>query len=227
MKLLKQNFLWLIAIVLLGLTYIGGCTRENDVLVSNGPDIVRGTDKTSLSDTRWTFDKSHSNVMWETAYIGATSLLTGRFNTFGFNKFEFDEADPSKTSFEGYVWLNTVNTGEPGRDGNCLLTTYGTALGKTNEPENLATIKSKSVAFSPTDKGYIVKADLIFHGFTKEVTAKLNYVGKTTTTSNGVVTTVVGFSLEFPILAKTDFGITSNNIGDNVNIRCNTVFRYK
>lgn len=227
MKLLKQNSVWILAILLLGLTYIGGCTRENELLVSNGPEIVRGTDKTSLSDTRWTFDKVHSNVMWETAYMGAAALLTGRFNSFGFNKFEFDEADPSKTSFEAYVLLNTVNTGEPGRDGGCLLGTFGTAAGKTTEPENQAIIKTKSVAFSTTDKGYIVKADLIFHGVTKEVTAKLNYAGKTSTTSNGVTTVVVGFSLEFPIMAKTDFGITSTSIGDNVNIRCNATFKYK
>lgn len=227
MKLLKQHYLFIIAIALIGLTYAGGCTRENELVVSNGPEIVRGTDKTSLTDARWSFDKSHSNVMWETAYIGNTSLLTGRFNSFGFSKFEFDEANPANTSFEAFVLLNTVNTGEPGRDAGCLLGTFGTAVGKTTEPENQAIIKSKSVEFSKTDKGYIVKADLIFHGFTKEVTAKLNYVGKTSTTSGGVTTVVVGFSLEFPILAKTDFGITSNNIGDNVNIRCNTVFRYK
>jgi polyisoprenoid-binding protein YceI len=227
MKLLKQHYLWLIAIALLGLTYVGGCTRENELVVSNGPEIVRGTDKTSLTDARWTFDKSHSNVMWETAYIGNTSLLTGRFNSFGFNKFEFDEANPANTSFEGYVLLNTVNTGEPGRDAGCLLGTFGTAVGKTTEPENQAIIKSKSIEFSKTDKGYIVKADLTFHGVTKEITAKLDYVGKSNLTSNGVVTIVAGFSLEFPILAKTDFAIASNNIGDNVNIRCNTVFRYK
>jgi len=227
MKLLKQNSVWILAILLCGLTYVVGCTRENELLVSNGPEIVRGTDKTSLSDTRWTFDKTHSNVMWETAYMGATALLTGRFNSFGFNKFEFDEANPANTSFEAYVLLNTVNTGEPGRDGGCLLGTFGTATGKTTEPENQAIIKSKSVAFSTTDKGYIVKADLTFHGVTKEVTAKFNYVGKTSTTTNGVTTVVVGFSLEFPIMAKTDFAIVSTNIGDNVNIRCNTTFRYK
>lgn len=227
MKLLKQNSVWILAILLCGLTYMVGCTRENELLVSNGPEIIRGTDKTSLSDARWTFDKSHSNVMWETAYMGATALLTGRFNSFGFNKFEFDEADPANTSFEGYVLLNTVNTGEPGRDGGCLLGTFGTAAGKTSEPENQAIFKTKSVTFSTTDKGYIVKADLTFHGVTKEVTAKLNYVGKTSTTTSGVTTVVVGFSLDFPILAKTDFAIASTNIGDNVNIRCNATFRYK
>ena len=227
MKLLQKNLLWIVAIAFCSLTYVLGCTRENEVLMSNGPEIVRGTDKTSLTDTRWSFDKTHSNVMWETAYLGAAALLTGRFNSFGFNKFEFDEANPANTSFEGYVLLNTVNTGEPGRDGNCLLTTFGTALGKTTEAENQAVIKTKSVQFSPSDKGYIVKADLVFHGFTKEVTGKLNYVGKTSTTSNGVVTTVVGFNFEFPILAKTDFGISSTSIADNVNVKCNAIFRYK
>lgn len=227
MRLLNKPYLWVLAILLTGITYVASCTHDDEMLISNGADIVRGEDKASLSDSRLTFDKAHSNVTWETAYMGAASLLTGRFNSFGFTMFEFDEANPANTSFEAWVWLNTVNTGEPGRDGGCLLSTYGTAAGKTTEQENLAVIKSKSVELSTTDKGYIVIADLTFHGVTKAVTGKLNYVGKTTTTSGGVETIVTGYSLEFQILAKTDFGISSTNIADKVTIKCNAVFKYK
>ena len=71
--------------------YIAGCTHDNEILASQGPDITRGTQKCSLADPKVSFDKAHSNVQWATLYLGATSLLTGRFDNFGFDKFEFDE----------------------------------------------------------------------------------------------------------------------------------------
>jgi polyisoprenoid-binding protein YceI len=76
------------------------------------------------------------------------------------------------------VHLNSVNTGEPGRDGGCLLGTFGTGAGIGYVDSNVAIIRSKKVAFSTTDKGYIVTADFRFHGVTKELTAKMDYIGK-------------------------------------------------
>jgi polyisoprenoid-binding protein YceI len=166
--------------------------------------------------------------MWETAYIGAGALLTGRFNQFGMTTFNFDEANPANTNFEAWVRLNTVNTGEPGRDAGCLLGTFGTALGKVDEAENIAKIKSKSIELSTTDKGYIVKCDLTFHGVTKEVTAKMNYTGKTTFPAGyagATALTLAGLNIEFQFFAKTDFAIVSNNIADKVTIKCNGQFK--
>jgi len=200
--------------------YVVGCTHDDEVLTSNGPDITRGTDKVSLSNPKHTFDKSHSNVNWATPYLGATSQLTGRFDNFGFYSFEFDEPNAAGIHFSAWVWLNTVNTSEPGRDDGCLLSTFGTANGQTTEATNLAIITSKSVELSTTDKGYNIKADLTFHGVTKEITCKMNYDGKTPSGANQVM----GFSLQFQFLAKTDFLISSNNIADNVDVKCNAAF---
>ena len=201
--------------------YIAGCTHDDEILASQGPDITRGNQKCSLTNPKVSFDKAHSNVQWATLYLGATSLLTGRFDNFGFNKFEFDESNAAGISFEAWVWLNTVNTSEPARDDGCLLTTFGTNGTNTTQPENMAIIKSKSVELSTTDKGYIVKADLIFHGVTKEISCKMRYDGKTLSGTQDVL----GFGLEFPFLAKTDFLIASTNIGDNVDVKCNATFR--
>ena len=201
--------------------YIAGCAHDDEILASQGPDITRGTQKLSLTDPKVSFDKAHGNVQWATLYLGATSLLTGRFDNFGFNKFEFDESNAAGISFEAWVWLNTVNTSEPGRDDGCLLTTFGTNGTNTTQPENLAVIKSKTVELSTTDKGYIIKADLTFHGVTKEVSCKMRYDGKTMSGTQEVF----GFGLEFPFLAKTDFLIVSTNVGDNVDVKCNAVFR--
>src|SRR4030095_16813393 len=123
MKQLGKSHL-LIAVVL-GLaffSFLAACQHENELLVSNGTKIERGNQKLTLTDSKVSFDKTHSNVMWETPYMGGLSLLTGRFDTLGFTSFNFDEADVTKTNFEGWVWINRVNTSEPGRDKGCLQT---------------------------------------------------------------------------------------------------------
>lgn len=201
--------------------YMGGCTHDDELLTSQGPNIERGDEKISLESTNTTFDKAHSNVQWSSAYLGATSLLTGRFDNFGFDTFNFDESNAAGISFSAWVWLNSVNTSEPGRDDGCLLQTFGTSGSLTTEDENLAIITSKEVELSTTDKGYNVTADLTFHGVTKEVTCKMNYDGKTQSGGNDVY----GFSLQFQFLAKTDFLISSTNVGDNADVKCNAVFR--
>lgn len=206
--------------------YTSSCRHDNELLVSNGPKIERGDQKLNFpTDTKVSFDKTHANVGWSTPYLGGLSELTGRFNTFGFTAFNFDESNPANTNFEAWVWINSVNTSEPGRDQGCLQTTFGTTTTMTTEPANVATIKSKSVELSTTDKGYIVKFDFTFHGVTKELTGKLDYSGKTTTGSGATLKYVYGFSFDFQFLAKTDFLISSNSIADNINVQCNAIFR--
>ena len=229
MKRLSKNsgLLLSIAVIMLsGLVYVSGCTRDNEILVSNGPKIERGTQELNFpADTKVSHDKSHSNVGWETPYLGGLSMLTGRFNTFGITTFNFNEANPGNINFEAWVYVNSVNTSEPGRDAGCLQTTFGTTTGMTTETANVATIKSKSVELSTTDKGYIVKFDFTFHGVTKELTGKLIYDGKTETGSGASLKYVYGFSFDFQFLAKTDFLVVSNNVADNVTIKCNAIFR--
>ena len=222
MRKSKEGILgfFIVAFSLVG--YVVGCTHDDEILASSGPDITRGDQKITIgTNAKHTFDKAHSNVQWSTAYLGAASLLTGRFNNFGVTSFDFDESNAAGISFEAWVWLNSVNTSEPGRDKGCLLETFGTDTSLTTEDENLAIIKSKSVTLSTTDKGYDVKADLTFHGTTKEVVCKMNYVGKTLSGTSEVL----GFDLEFSFLAKTDFGIESTSIADNVTVKINANFK--
>ena len=221
MKSSKLRLLTITFVMLSFLGYIISCKHDDEILASQGPNIVRGTDKVSLTNTSTTYDKAHSNVQWSSAYLGSLALLTGRFDNFGFDKFEFDEPNASGISFKAWVWLNTVNTSEPARDDGCLLTTFGTNLTNTTQPENLAIITSTKVELSTTDKGYNVTADLTFLGVTKSITCKLDYVGKT---PNGT-TFVYGFNLAFQFLAKTDFGLASTNVGDKADVKCNVTFR--
>jgi len=224
MKLKTKFYVLAFLLLVSTLGYFISCTHD-DITLPEGSggtgNITRGTDEVSLSNSTTTFDKVHSNVNWATAYLGEISILTGRFNTFGFNSFNFEESTPDSIYFEAYVYLNTVNTSEPGRDGGCLLTTFGTAAGAGYVDSNLAILKSKKVEFSTTDKGYIVTADLTFHGFTNEVTAKLDYAGK----ADEGTYDEYGFNLAFSFLAISDFGITSTSISDNVDVKCGAAFK--
>ncbi len=222
-KYLKTHYLF-IALCITSLGYMASCTHEDEIFET--PTLtppVYGNDVIKLTEG-WTFDKTHSNVMWETAYMGSAAMLTGRFNQFGFRSMSFDEKNPANTSFEGWVRLNTVNTGEPGRDAGCLLPTFGTALGKVDEPENLAVIKSKSLEASKEFKGYIVKADLTFKGVTKEVTGKLTYTGKTTIQAT-VPYEIAGLYFEFSFLAKTDYALVSSSVADKATVKSNAQFK--
>ncbi len=225
MRLYNKACLFALVILFSGYAYMS-CTHKDALVSTNGPKIERGTHKLNfITDPKVSFDKQHSNVGWETAYLGGLSLLTGRFDTLGMTSFNFDESNAAGISFEAWVWVNRVNTSEPARDKGCLQTTYGVTTSMTTEAANIAIIKSKSVELSTDDNGYIVKFDLTFHGVTKELTGKLLYDGTIVTGSGATAKNVYGFTFTFQFLAKTDFGIVSTNIADLVGIKCNAIFR--
>ena len=225
MKLQIKTPVFALAILLASTILISSCRHPDELLISNGSKIERGTQKVSSTDPKVSFDKSHGNIEWSTPYMGGLSTLTGRFNSFGMTSFQFDESNPAGISFEAWVWANSVNTSEPGRDAGCLQTTFGTTTLLTTETANMAIIKSKSVTLSTTDKGYIVKCDFTFHGVTKELTGKLMYDGTLTTGAGATLKYIYGFSFDFQFLAKTDYLIVSNSIADKVDIKCNAIFR--
>ena len=225
MRLPNKAYLAVLVILISGYAYLS-CTHKDALVSTNGPKIERGTHKLNfITDPKVSFDKQHSNVGWETAYLGGLSLLTGRFDTLGMTSFNFDESNAAGISFESWVWVNRVNTSESARDKGCLQTTYGVTTSMTTEAANVAIIKSKSVELSTDDNGYIVKFDLTFHGVTKELTGKLLYDGMIVTGSGATAKNVYGFTFTFQFLAKTDFGIVSNNIADLVSVKCNAIFR--
>lgn len=213
----KLSALSFIILVISGLSMMK-CTQDDLEVLPDGfntTPVARGTDLVTFNDG-WSFDKTHSSVRWETAYLGTAALLTGRFNDFSIDV-EFDESNPANIVVTGSVTLSTVNTGEPGRDQGCLLGTFGV------EELDEAIFVSKNVVFDETDpNGYIVTGDLTFHGVTDEVIMKLTYLGTDLLTLRDVPTNVAGFDGQFEINAQTIFGIESGNIADRVvvNINC-------
>jgi hypothetical protein len=257
---LSNRYLWILAIALSGVIYIISCTRKDQtvdttVKVTRGSDVLLAKAASGGDTSKFFLDKVHSNCMWQGSYQGAAGLLTGRFNQFGManvttdlmslynttgqplpdTAWAFYENDPSKTYFNGYVQINTSNTGEPGRDTGCNISTLGTVKitpGVQNlTQQNLAKIHSTRVEFDPASNGYIVTMDFTWQGkltapLTKTITGKLNYIRKNTVTSGTTSYKVFGFQLLFQFNCR-DFGITSTSISDLIQIEANMNYNNK
>jgi len=212
MKKINSSLSFLVFALFFGIFLNNSCTHDDDITTLIPPSTFEyGDDVVSTSDG-FNFDKTHSSTRWETAYLGSSALLTGRFNSFAFTA-EFDQQDLENSSINGSVVLSTVNTGEPGRDAGCLLGTFGTA------DSDEATFASTSIT-EDGDGAYIIKGDLTFHGVTSEVTGTLKYVGTTTFDENsginGAPLKVAGLIVTFEMNAKTVFNIESGSIADRV-----------
>jgi len=255
---LSNRFLLILAVVLSGVIYIFSCTRK-DQIIETTVKITRGNEVLlpqliTGDTTKFKLDKVHSSVLWQGSYNGASGLLTGRFNQFGManvtpaqmiyynitgqplpdTAWAFYESEPSKTYINGYVQINTSNTGEPGRDTGCNIGTTGTIkiiTGVQNlSDSNLAKIHSTKVEFDPASAGYIVTMDLTWRGnrsvnpapITKTVVGKLFYVKRTRISSGEVF----GLQLVFEF-NKKDFSITSTSVSDKIQVECNMNFKTK
>lgn len=262
MKLAKNKYFWVVAILLSGYAYMASCTHDNSIIESTGAKITRGTNVhlpgtlTAGDPSQWKLDKVHSSCLWQTNYVGAAGLLTGRFNQFGMAEitdakavnvvttgqpypdldWAFYESDPSKTFFNGYVQINTSNTGEPGRDAGCNIAGMGTVAivaGTQNlTPTNMAKIKTTEVKFDPASNGYIVTMNLTYKGLlatplTKSIVGKLTYIPKAKVQfGTAAAYEVFGLQLSFQFNCR-DFGVASTSIGDKIEIQCNMNFNNK
>lgn len=264
MKAFNNKTLMMFLILISGTGYIASCTHENGAIPEpevTGPVITRGTNvhipgnMTTGNPNEWKVDKAHSSVMWSTNYVGAAGLLTGRFNQFGVREvtdaemtnyatsgqplkddsWAFYENDPTKTIINGYVQINTSNTGEPGRDAGCNVSGLGTTAiiaGTQNlKVTNLAKIKSTEVKFDPLSNDYIIKLDLTWQGklsapITKSVIGKLKYIKRATAGPAGATYDVFGLQLKFQFNCR-DFAIASTSISDKIDIECNINFNNK
>jgi len=264
MKLLSNKTLLILLVLISGYGYMVSCTRDNDVIVpvqltqpfvpNRGTNVHLPGNMTTGNPAEWKLDKVHSSTLWSTNYVGASGLLTGRFNQFGMHdvlpaeminytttgqplvdsSWAFYEADPSKTYFNGYVQINTSNTGEPGRDAGCNIANLGTTAivaGTQNlTVTNLAKIKSTKVEFDTESNGYIVTLNLTWQGklgapLTKTIVGKLNYI-PVSTIATATPYKVFGLQLKFQFNCR-DFGITSTSIADKIDIECNMNFHNK
>lgn len=261
MKQIKNKLQLALVIFISGLGYIVSCTHDNSfppppasntVVITHGTNVHLPGNMTTGNASEWKMDKSHSSVLWSTNYVAASGLLTGRFNQFGMHdvtpakmlnyvttgqplkdsSWAFYENEPSKTFFNGYVQINTSNTGEPGRDAGCNISGMGTTAivaGTQNlTVTNLAQIKTTEVKFDPLSTDYIVTLTMTWQGklaapLTKTLTGRLKYIPKANVNSTY---DVFGLQLKFQFNCR-DYGITSTSISDKIDIECNMNFHNK
>ena len=262
MKRFNNKLLMIILLIISGYGIISSCTHKDQVLpaaVSTAVKITRGNHihlpgLTAGDTTQWKFDKVHSAVNWSTPFLEVGADLTGKFNQFGVadlsnntklqnyvvggqplpdTSWAFYENQPEKTHFAGYVQINTINTGEPGRDGGCLVTTLATTKivpGTQNlTVTNIAQIKTTSVTFDPAGNDYIVVFNFTWQGglaapITESITGKLTYVPKALVPAGTY--SDFGLTLAFQI-NKADFGIVSTETADKIDIVINANFNNK
>ncbi|HNP22809.1 MAG TPA: hypothetical protein PKM63_15550 [Panacibacter sp.] len=265
MKLLSKTTLMILLSVVSIYGYVASCTHKDVVppapadptpVITRGDAVLLPHTMTVGDSTQWKLDKVHSSVLWSTSYVGAAGLLTGRFNQFGMHdvtdakminyyvtgqplldsSWAFYEGDPSKTYFNGYVQINTSNTGEQGRDTGCNISTLGTIKivpGTQNlTVTNIARLKSREVKFDELSNDYIVTIDLTWQGklgapITKSIVGRLKYIPKARVQfGTSAAYSVFGLQLTFQLNCR-DFGITSTSIADVIDIECNMNFNNK
>lgn len=126
-----------------------------------------------------------------------------------------------------------MNTGEPARDGGCLVTTLATTAivpGTQNlTVGNVALIKTTSVALDPAGNDYIVTFNFTWKGglaapLTESITGKLTYVPEAVVPAGTY--SDFGLTLVFEI-NKADFGIVSTETADKIDITINANFNNK
>ena len=266
MKLFNNKTLLLFAIILVsGYGYIASCTHKDlimpdqstsSVVIKRGTGIFLPGTETIGDTSQWKMDKAHSSVLWSSSYLETGALLTGRFNKFGLNSISvsakqlyvttgqpvldsswaFYENDPSKTYFNGYVQMNTSNTGEPGRDAGCYLNFVGApkiiAGTQSLSDSNLAVIRTTKVELDPNSPGYIVTMVMSWKGLLSAphdttINGSLSYV-KRATIGAGTSSTYdqFGLQLNFQFNCRS-FGITTAEISDIVSVQCNMNFNNK
>jgi hypothetical protein len=262
----NQTLLLIAIILISGYGYVASCTHKDlimpepadgNITIHRGNDFFLPGTETIGDTSQWKMDKVHSSVLWSSNYLQTGALLTGRFNMFGLNSlpasarqiynipkgqpvldtsWAFYENDPSKTYFNGYVQMNTSNTGEPGRDGNCYLGFVGAPKiisGTQNLTDsNVAVIRTTKVEFDTKSSGYIVTMVMSWKGLLSAphdttINGTLSYV-KRSTVGEGTAAAYgqFGLQLNFQFNCRS-FGITTDEISDIVNVQCNMNFNNK
>lgn len=156
---------------------------------------VAAASATALHDHEWAIDGAHSSVIFRVKHLNA-AWFYGRFDKID-GKIAFNEADPSKSTLEARLDMNSIHSGNDKRDGHLK----GEDFFLTSEFP-AATFKSKS--WSKTgDNTYNVTGDFTLRGVTKEITVPLE---KTGASENPRFGKRVGFETTFTI-NRLDYGI--------------------
>jgi polyisoprenoid-binding protein YceI len=162
----------------------------------------------ALAGEAYRVDTVHSTVIFRVKHMG-TSYAYGRFNVLE-GTFDLDPADPAKSALNFTVKTDSIDTGNPKRDGHLKSPDF---FNVRQYPT--ITFKSRSVSSAGKDT-YDVNGDLTLHGVTKPVTVKVERSGG----GKGMRgESLAGIEATFA-LKRSDFGMKGMQgaVGDDVRV---------
>jgi len=180
-------------------------TNRNGALVA----LLALVSSAAFAAEPYQIDPNHTQVEYTYSHFGF-SHITGRLNNVE-GDFLFDAKDPTKSSIQVHVPINSITVGVPDLDKELLGATFFEA-----DKFPLATFQSTAVTSSAPGK-LAVAGDLTIHGVTKPVTldVTVNKIG--TNPMRGVP--AAGFDATATI-KRSDFGVALYvpNVSDEVTL---------
>lgn len=146
----------------------------------------------------WQIDTSHSDIQFSVRHM-MISKVRGRFESFS-GTVNFDETNPTNTTVNVEVDLNSINTRDEKRDGHLRSADF---FDVENHPT--MTFVSKKVEQTDEFNGRLI-GDLTIRGVTHEITLDVQYSG---TAKSPWGTTSAGFSAKGKLNRKA-FGLNWN-----------------
>ena len=147
----------------------------------------------------YAYDGVHSSVSFKARHLDI-SWIHGRFNQVA-GKFSLNRQDPSKSTFQLTIQVDSVDTANTARDEHLRQPDYF-------DTKQFPTIEFKSTSVKPIEGGYEVTGDFTMHGTTKSITFPLLSSKEITWMGSKRV----GFSTELR-LKRSDFGFDKGQIG--------------
>ncbi|MDA1161527.1 MAG: YceI family protein [Planctomycetota bacterium] len=161
--------------------------------------VAIGSGESATAADDYDYDLVHSSVSFKARHLGI-SWIHGRFNDVA-GKFSLDREDPSKSTFELTIKVDSVDTANKARDEHLRQPDYF-------DTKQYPTIEFKSTSTKVIKGGFEVTGDFTMHGTTKKVTLVL--MGGKEHDFKKVKR--VAFSTELS-LKRSDFGFDKNAIG--------------
>ena len=155
----------------------------------------------------YSIDPVHSSVAFRIKHFNIAPFY-GQFDDIS-GSLSFDEADPTKSTLEVSIKVDSVNTHNDKRNGHLKSPDFFNAAKFPT-----MTFSSKSFA-KASENAYDVAGDLTIHGVTKPITVKLEKTGAGKMQGQDKI----GFASDFTV-KRSDFGITfmPDGLGDEVKI---------
>ena len=136
-------------------------------------------------------ETNHSTIQFSVPISNGLTRITGKFNEFTIDV-DLVDNDIAKSTISAKIKVNSINTGNPGRDVDLLTKDFF-------EADQFPEITFTSNQIIKTDNGYVARGQFQMHGITKPIEIPFRITGQSSET-------VIGFSARTSI-KRSDFGV--------------------